>query len=338
MRIASPTFLIAALAACLSLTACGKRHKAAAHEQPAATVRAQKVEAKPHVGTEEVAGTVNPKLQSVIEAKVSGRIDKMLVTPGQHVKEGELLAQLDAREVQARLDQASAVREQTDNDLKRFSDLLAKRAVTQQEFEAVQSKARVAKAAVIEAETMLGYTKITAPFDGVITRKLADVGDLALPGKPLLQMEAPNELRFDAAVPEAIIGKVALGAKLNLRVGSAGMEGVVSEIAPAADPNSRTFLVKLDLPPGPELRTGQFGRVEIPVSEISVLRVPVAAVLKRGQMELLFVVTGKRAQLRIVKTGKQIGGEIELVSGIDSGEQVVTEGAAKPWLTASRSR
>lgn len=326
MRIASPTFLIAALAACLSLTACGKRHKAAAHEQPTATVRVQTVEARPHVATEEVVGTINPKLHSVIEAKVSGRIDKMLVTPGQRVKQGELLAELDMREIKARLDQATAVREQTANDLKRFTDLLAKRAITQQEFESVQSKARVAQATVIETETMLSYAKVTAPFDGLITRKLADIGDLASPGKPLIEMEDPTSLRFEAAVPEAIIDRVALGAKLSVRIGSNEIEGTVSEVSPAADPSSRTFLVKLDLPPVRGLRTGQFGRVEIPVSETSVLRVPASAVIQRGQMELAFVVVNKAAQLRIVKTGKRIGDEIEVVSGLNAGEKVVTEG------------
>jgi RND family efflux transporter MFP subunit len=286
----------------------------------------QTVEARPHVATEEVVGTINPKLHSVIEAKVSGRIDKMLVTPGQRVKQGELLAELDMREIKARLDQATAVREQTANDLKRFTDLLAKRAITQQEFESVQSKARVAQATVIETETMLSYAKVTAPFDGLITRKLADIGDLASPGKPLIEMEDPTSLRFEAAVPEAIIDRVALGAKLSVRIGSNEIEGTVSEVSPAADPSSRTFLVKLDLPPVRGLRTGQFGRVEIPVSETSVLRVPASAVIQRGQMELAFVVVNKAAQLRIVKTGKRIGDEIEVVSGLNAGEKVVTEG------------
>jgi RND family efflux transporter MFP subunit len=320
--------ILLAISAGFLLAACGKKHPAQERGLPTAAVRTEKVAAAPHFGTEDVVGTVNPKLQSVIEAKVSGRIEKMLATPGQQVKAGDLLVQLDAREIQARLDQALAVREQAENDLKRFTDLLSKRAVTQQEFDTVQSKARVARAAVAEAETMLGYTKVTAPFDGIITRKLADVGDLASPGKPLLHMEAPQELRFEAAVPEAIISRVTLGAKYNVRVGGSEIEGVVDEIAPVADPGSRTFLVKLDLPPGSHLRTGQFGRVGIPVSEVSVLRVPASAVVERGQMELVFVIVNKHAQLRIVKTGKRIGTELELVSGVNAGEMVVTEGAA----------
>jgi hypothetical protein len=86
--------------------------------------------------------------------------------------------------------------------------------------------------------------------------------------------------------------------------------------------------VKLDLPGASGLRSGQFGRVSVPVGVASAIRVPASAVIQRGQMELVFVVTNGRAQLRLVKTGSRVGDEMELVSGLDSGEQVVTEGAA----------
>ncbi|MFA7233053.1 MAG: efflux RND transporter periplasmic adaptor subunit [Terrimicrobiaceae bacterium] len=318
--------LLLLLALVLTGAGCGKKHTRAGKPLPAVSVRVQTIEAKPHVASEDVVATVNAKLRSVIESKISGRIDKMLVTDGQKVKAGDLLVQLDVREIQAKLDQATPVREQAEKDLKRFTDLLAKRVITQQEFESAQAKVRVARAAVIEAETMLGYAKVTAPFDGVITRKMADVGDLATPGKPLVEMEDPGALRLEAGVPEAIIDRVTLGSKLGARVGSNELEGVVREISPTADPNSRTLLVKLDLPATPGLRTGQFGRVAVPVAETSVLRVPAAAVIRRGQMELLFVRDGNHARLRIVKTGKPIGEEIEVVSGVDAGEEVITEG------------
>ena len=315
------------LALALAADGCGKKHDSSRETAPAVDVRVQTIELKPHVASEEVVATVNSKLRSVIESKVSGRIDKMLVTPGQKVKAGDLLAELDVREIRAKLDQATPVREQAEKDLKRFTDLLAKRVITQQEFEAAESKTRVARAAVIEADTMLGYAKVTAPFDGIITRKLADVGDLATPGKPLIEMEDPGALRLEAAVPEAIIDRIALGSKLGVRIGANELEGVVREISPTADPNSRTLLVKLDLPATAGLRTGQFGRVSVPVAETLVLRVPATAVIRRGQMELVFIRDGNVARLRIVKTGKPIAGEIEIVSGVNAGEQIIAERA-----------
>jgi len=295
-----------------------------------AAVRVQTVENKQRIATEEVVGTVRAKLHSVIEAKVSGRIEKMLVVPGQNVKTGGLLVQLDAREVQAQLDRALAVRQQAESDLKRATDLIQQKILSQSEYDNAQSKFRVADAAATEAEALLGYTKVTAPFAGVITRKYADVGDLASPGKPLLEMEDARDLRLEADVPEAVISHLALDDKLEVRVSGVTSEfdGVISEIAPSADPNSRTFLVKLDLPPTSGLRAGQFGRAAMPVGETSALRAPASAMVQRGQMELVFVVVNDHAQLRIVKTGKRIGDEIELVSGVDAGERVVVDGAA----------
>jgi RND family efflux transporter MFP subunit len=315
----------------LLLSGCGRAPEfPATATLPPVAVRVQTVESKQRVATEEVVGTVRAKLHSIIEAKISGRIEKMLVVPGQNVKTGELLVQLDAREVQAQLDQALALRQQAQNDLKRATDLIQQKILSQSEYDNAQSKFRVADAAATEAETMLGYTKVTAPFDGVITRKYADVGDLASPGKPLLEMEDARDLRLEADVPEAVIGHLALGDKLEVRVSGVTneLDGVISEIAPSADPNSRTFLVKLDLPPTTGLRAGQFGRAAMPVGETSALRAPVSAMVQRGQMELVFVVVNDRAQLRIVKTGKRIGDEVELVSGVDAGERVVVDGAA----------
>jgi len=297
---------------------------------PSAAVRVQTVESKKRVAIEEVVGTVRAKLRSVVEGKVSGKLEQMLVVPGQQVKAGEVLAVIDAREVQARLDQALAVRQQAESDLKRFTLLLEQKILSQSEYDGAQSKFRVADASVKEAETMLGYTKVTAPFAGVITRKHADVGDLAVPGKPLLEMEDSRALRLEADVPEAVVGRLTLGDKLPVRIAAleTELEGVISEIAPAADPGSRTFLVKLDLPAQPGLRAGQFGRVAMPVGETAALRVPVSALVQRGQMEIVFVVSGNQAQLRLVKTGKRIGSEVELVSGVEAGEKVVVEAAA----------
>jgi RND family efflux transporter MFP subunit len=249
---------------------------------------------------------------------------------GQRVKADELLIQLDAREIQARLDQAKAVLEQTGQDRKRFETLLQQKAVTQQEFDAVQTRARVAEATVSEAETMLGYAKITAPFTGVVTHKWADMGDIAVPGRPLLELEDPASLRLESDFPEALIERIHPGDKLAVRISALTQdgEGVVGEIAPAADPNSRTFRVKLDLAPATSARLGQFGRVAVPIGAITTLRVPVSALVVRGQMEIMFTVTNRQAQMRLVKTGKRFDQEIEILAGLQAGDSLVSEGAA----------
>jgi membrane fusion protein (multidrug efflux system) len=327
-----PLLLAAAVASgVLVLPGCGaKPHPAPADSLPAAAVRAQTIESRQRIATEEVVGTVRARLRAVIEAKVSGKIDRMIVVPGQKVRPGALLASIEAHEIQARLEQAVAVRRQAESDLKRAASLLEQNILPQSDYDAAQSKFRVADAGVREAETLLGYTRVEAPFDGVITRKLADVGDLAAPGKPLLELEDSRTLRFEADVPEAVVGRLALGDRLPVHLAAmpAPVEGVVSEIAPATDPGSRTFLVKLDLPASSGLRAGQFGRVAVPVGGTSALRVPASAVVVRGQMELVFVVSDGKASLRIVKTGKRFGDDVELVSGVDAGESVVVENAS----------
>ena len=314
----------------LLLTACGK------HEQnpspsaplPTVTVKAEAVKWSPHTATEEVVGTVRSKQRAVVEAKVSGRVLEYTATPGAMVKAGDLLARLDVQEIQAKVDQARAMLDQAKRDFDRQKQLIASNATTRQEFDATEARVKIGTGAVSEAETMMSYAKVTAPFDGVVTRKLADVGDLAMPGKPLLEIEAPTSLRFEADLPEAILDHVKLGEKMPVRLAKV-IEGTVSEISPVADPVSRTFNVKLDLPPTEGLRTGQFGRVSVPVAEVKLLLVPQNAVLKRGQMELVFVAQNGKAALRLVKTGKVLEGRIEVLSGLEEGEQVIVSETAK---------
>jgi len=286
------------------------------------TVTAGKVA---HQAVEEVVGTVRSRQQAMVEAKVPGRVEQYLAVPGQVVKAGDLLVQLDVREIATKVDSARALQEQADRELARYQQLVAQNAATRQELDAVEARQKVAAAQVIEAETMLSYARVTAPFDGVVTRKLAEVGDLAMPGKPLAEVESPKALRFETDLPEAILELVTMGQKMAVRIGGETAEVVVSEIAPIADAASRTFRVKMDLPEGGGLRTGQFGRVAVPVAETKVLVVPETAVIKRGQMEVVFVLREGRGWMRLVKTGRALQVGREILSGLEEGEQVVTE-------------
>lgn len=317
----------------LFLAACGKHvpPHTASPDLPAVAVKVQAAKLEPHVATEEVVGTVRSKLRAMVEAKISGRVLEYTATPGAMVKAGDLLARLENQEIQAKVDQAKAMLDQAERDFARQKQLIASNATTRQDFDAADARVKVATAGVNEAETMLGYAKVTAPFDGVITRKLADVGDLAMPGKPLLEIEAPTALRFEADLPEAILDRITMGAKMQVKVASVSnpLDASVSEIAPVADPVSRTFQVKLDLPKADGLRTGQFGRVSVPVTEVKLLMVPKTSVIKRGQMELVFVAKDGKAALRLVKSGRALNGSIEVLSGLEEGEQVVISDVAK---------
>lgn len=330
----SRTRLSALLLFSLLLAGCGAKHENAqdaASNLPSASVQVQTVESRPHTSTETVVGTIQARLHATLEAKVSGHIEKMPVELGQRVKAGELVALLGSSDLRARLDQAEASREQANRNWSRISALFHQQAATRAEYDDAQAQKRVADAAVAEAEAMLAYAKVVAPFDGVVTKKWADVGDLASPGKPLVDIEDPSQLRLQADVPDVIAAHVHEGAQLGVRVDALNEEitGVVAEISPAADPVTHTFRVKVDLSATPGLMSGQFARLEVPVGESDALLAPDSAVVERGQLEILFVVADGHAQLRLVKTGRHIGDQVEILSGLDAGDVVVIHGASQ---------
>jgi RND family efflux transporter MFP subunit len=311
---------------------CGKKHEpqaAPGEHLPPAAVRVQTIAAVKQPAVEEVVGTVQPKLQAMVEAKVSGRITRLPVTLGQSVKQGDVLVELATQEIQARLDQANATFRQTELDFNRTDSLRKRQAATQAELDAAQARYTVAKAAVAEAEALSGYAKILAPFDGVVARKLADEGDMAMPGKSLLELEGRAGLRLVADIPSLLAGRILPGAKLAVRLDTLPdtITGTLAEISPAADPASRTVRMKLDLPETAGLSTGQFGRLAVPVGEATFLFVPPPALIRRGQLEILFVAADGKAQMRLVRAGKETPQGIEILAGLAPGEAVVIEGA-----------
>lgn len=296
---------------------------------PPGKVQVQAVEYATRPRTEEAVGTIRAKSRATVEAKISGRIAEMPLTLGQRVKEGDLLARIDAAEYKARLQQAEAGLAQAQRDWDRVSTLLKSETATRSEADAAEAKLLGAKAAVAEANTMLGYADVSAPFAGVITRKLADAGDFATPGKPLAELENPKFLRLEADVPESIGQFVKVGDRLQVRTGSVNpVEGVVTEVAPAADPASRTFLVKVDLPEMQGARSGQFGRLLIPTGELKSLRIPSPALVQRGQLDIVFVLDQQQAKMRLVKAGRTLGDQTEILAGLEPGDKVIVAGSA----------
>jgi RND family efflux transporter MFP subunit len=322
--------LLALPAGIVLLAGCGKAHRgstAAQPELPSVQVRTQTVEAKPLASNEEVVGTVRASLRATIEARTTGRITDLPVVLGQRIRAGELIARLDAPEIKARLEQAEASLQQAERDSKRMASLSNTEAVSRADHETADSRFRIAQGILAEAQALMGFAEIHAPFDGVVTRKWVDAGDQAAPGKPLVDIEDPSRLQLEADVPEAIASSIKQDVRMTIRVGPSlgNLSGTVAEIAPIADPTSRTFRVKLELPASPGLMSGQFARLVVPVGENTSVRVPASTIVQRGQMEILFVVENQHARLHLVKTGRRVNDEIEILSGLDSGDSVVIE-------------
>lgn len=249
---------------------------------------------------------------------------------------------------------AEANAELASSTYKRFEELLNRKSISQQEFDEAKARFTAAEAEVNRANEMLegarakqsqvesrivqaeagiegarlmqSYTTITAPFSGVVTAKMAEVGQLAAPGVPLLTVENSGSYRLDAVVEESRIGAITVGGTVGVRIEalSAALEGKVSEIVPAADPHSRTFTVKVTLPQAEGVRSGMYGKALFPVGEEKLLSIPQSAVVNRGQLTGVFIVDSEsKARLRLVKLGKVRGERIEVLSGLSEGNSIV---------------
>jgi membrane fusion protein (multidrug efflux system) len=259
----------------------------------------------------EVMATVEAEQSASVAARVSGNITELPVRLGDRVKAGDMLVVISAGEIRAQVNQALAQLEQAERNLKREQTL--------------EESRKIAEAAYREARTMLDYTTITAPFDGVITSKPANVGDLAVPGKILLTIENGSSLQIIADVPEALVLGLSIGDRLPVRINAAGLDiqGTITEIAPTADPRSRTAPIKLDIEPSPKLRSGQFARVSLPSTSGSAVMVPAASIRPFGQLDRVFIVKDGTVRLQLVKTGLKHGESIEILSGVNGGDSVV---------------
>jgi RND family efflux transporter MFP subunit len=278
---------------------------------------------------EEFMGTVVARNRAGIESKIQARVERIPVTLGSKVTAGQVLAELDVREYQARVEQAEAVYQQAASDLARFESLLADQAVTQQEFDGVKARKAVAEASLAEARTYLSYARIEAPFSGTVTEKLIDVGDLAVPGRSLFTIEEEGNLRFETALPESKLGRVAVGDSTTVVVSSinATVKGRVIELSPSADPVSRTFAAKVSLPSLPGIRPGQFGRLLLAAAGDETLFIPRNALVRRGQLDLVYVVSAENhAMLRLVRIGRQFPDRLEILAGLRENERVVIVG------------
>ena len=246
--------------------------------------------------------------------------------------------------------------------LDRFETLFQRRSVSPQEFDEVRTKYEIAKAESERADRLLqvtaarqnqmraridqakadianariyvGYSRIVAPIDGVVVSKQADVGYMAVPGAPLLTIESSSRYQLHASVEESKLGTIHLNDQAHVvleALGNADLLGTVEEIVPAADPATRSYVVKIALANAGDihLRSGLYGKARFVTGQRKILSVPQTAVAQQGQLAGVFVVDQSGvARLRLVKTGRVVGDRIELLSGLNDGEEIVSEGIA----------
>ncbi len=189
----------------------------------------------------------------------------------------------------------------------------------------LQSRIRQAEEGVRSAEIMAGYAEIRAPFAGVVIEKTVQPGNLAAPGAPLLTLERRGDYRLEVQVDESRLAVVKLGSAVNVRLDALDRQlaARVSDVVPAVDSAARSFLVKIDLPAAPDLRSGMFGRAEFAIGTRTVLAVPEVAVQTRGQLQWVYVADGGVARQRMITAGASANGWREILSGLTAGETII---------------
>ncbi len=178
------------------------------------------------------------------------------------------------------------------------------------------------------AEVTAGFAVITAPFDGVVTAKLIEPGNLASPGIPLVRIEDTRAMRVEVQIDESRAAQVALGSSVDVLLDGAAapIAGRIAEIARTVTPAAHSFLLKIDLPADAPVRSGMYARARFTGPSRQALAVPAASVVQRGQLTAVFVVDGQgRARLRMVRLGATAGPVVEIASGLDPGERVIVQ-------------
>jgi membrane fusion protein (multidrug efflux system) len=286
----------------------------------------------------EAVGTVQPQFKTTVSARVVANIVELPVAAGQRVRKGDLLVRLDDRDLRAKRQQAQealrrdeATRDLAQSDYERDKALFEKQVIPKSEFDQTALRLKTSTADVAglqqaehDATVTLGYAVIRSPYEGIVVDKLSDVGDLATPGKPLLTLYESGRLWLEAAVPEEQAGEIHIGKSYQVRLDSLDkvMSGRLVEIVPSADSSSRTITARVTIPHTENVFPGLFGRMLIPVGERERVMIPQSAVLRVGQLTMVDVDESGTLRRRSVQVGRQIGNEIEILSGLVPGEKV----------------
>ena len=295
----------------------------------------------------ELDGVIQPVKQSVISAQAGGRVASLLVKAGDKVKAGQILASIDDREAQtgvqrsqAQVAQAQAELRNAQANFDRTKDLQSKGFVSKAALDTADSQLKgalagrdQASAGAKQSALTQGFTKVTAPYDGWVLQTQAQAGDLAVPGNPLLTMYAPLPIRVVVQVPvsRADVARAAGSVDVSIR-DTTGVPQWVRPVSiskvPTADAVSQTIEWRLELSAeaAKTLLPGQQVKIRFTGSQAERMVVPSSAILRRGELTAVYVVSGQSFVLKAVRLGADHGAEgIEVVAGLSSGDRVALD-------------
>ncbi len=288
----------------------------------------------------ELDGVVEAVRQATVSAQATGRVATLQVKVGDKVRAGQVLATIDDRDTQtgvarsqSQVAQAEAELAHAQANVQRTRDLRTQGFVSQAaldvaetQFKAAQAARAGAGAGAQQARLAQSFTQVTAPFDGYVMETLVQAGDLAVPGKPVAIVYAPQPLRVAVQVPASMAAQARSAPRIELQVGDTWVQPSAQQGVTAADPVSQTLTWKMDVPAAAaaQMLPGQQARVRFVGGTAQRMVVPQTAVLRRGELTGVYVASDKGFVLKAVRLGVQHGDSVEVLAGLKAGDAVAT--------------
>ena len=309
-----------------------------------AALRTATVQYREVAQTYAAEGVVEAVKQATVAAQISGRVVAVNFDVGDKVKKGQVIVRIDPTEVnqayaasQAQIAQSAATLRNAKAQFERTQSLVQQKFMSQAALDKAQADYLAAKAQLAQAEAAggqaaatKGYATVTAPYSGVVSARHVELGEMAVPGKPLMTGFDPSDLRVTATLPQYRLDAVRKFESASVEFPALDRRIAASKVTilPAADAQTHTTQVRLDLPPGIEgLYPGMFARAYFAVGRMKKLLIPAAAVARRSEVSGVYVVGAKGEiqfrQLRLGDAGP--GDEVEVLAGLAPGEKVALD-------------
>lgn len=267
--------------------------------------------------------------QATVGTQLAGRVLEVKADAGQTVRKGQLLMRLDAREAAEAARAADAQYAVAKLNYERQEQLLARKFVSQAAVDKAKADFTAAAANRSAAGASQSHATIAAPIDGIIARRHAELGDMAMPGVPLFTIYQPGSLRVTASVPQYRLRDMRGVKTARVEFPELGkwVDATAVQLLPTADAATHVSQVRVTLPAMADAVPGMFARVHFVTGQAEKLTVPAVAVLHRGEVSAVYVqAADNRWSLRQLRLGEAVGqGEIEVLAGLAAGEKVVTE-------------
>jgi RND family efflux transporter MFP subunit len=296
------------------------------------------------------SGQVTSKETAVISTRVMGFVTGFKVKVGDKVQKGQLLVTISNADILAKRAQAQAMIVESEaalkdakKDYERYEELYKQKSASTKEFEnvtlhynSVKAKVEAAHQMKNEADAMLIYTNLTAPFSGIVTQRNLDEGSTTNPGTPILMVEQVGSYEVRASVSEADIANIKTGMAAELEVKSTDKKynGKIVEVSTSSQYSGGQYFIKISLPSQQELFSGMFVNVSIPIANAKTnennILVPASALIYKDQLVGIYTISeSNQALLRWLKIGKTTGDKVEILSGLNAEEKFILESEGK---------